>query len=616
MPDREDRFPRMEALLAALRAGRTRGRRIAAACGALVLAGTVAGGTALAMRGPEVCEGGAARVAEVWHAERRAAGERAFTATGLPYAGEAWGGAAALLDEYGASWTAMYGDACAATQVRGEQSAELLDLRMTCLNHQLAELDALIGLYEGADRSVVRRAVEAASGLPEVRRCADAEALRAGASARGASDPARVEALRSRLVAARTKARAGKAKDVLAELEAIAAESARLGEPSLTATAKLALARAQVATGADEAARASATAAVWQAIGDRDDEALWDSVTQVIAVVGYRLGRKAEATPWIEHARALLRRRGDPEPLRAALLRTIGKVELAAGDLSAAAPPLEEALAIEERTLGEVDARLVDTINALGAVRLKAGRYAEAQALFERSLRVCEATGGRGHPDLVNPLNNLALAFERQGRYDDAIAALREGQALLTAISADDPNIGLIQQNIGGMLHLAGRSAAARPELAAALAHLERTIGPEHPAIAGTLTFSGDVARALGDLGAARAAYARALAVREKALGEKHPELALCLLGLAEVDLLEGRPAEALAQIDRALAGIGEAPFDPGDLGQLHFARAKALRATGAAEASRAAAAAAGAALREAGAAGAKTLAELTRWEQ
>ena len=45
------------------------------------------------------------------------------------YAGDAARHAALGLDRWGEAWAQMRDDTCAATQVRGEQSAELLDLR-------------------------------------------------------------------------------------------------------------------------------------------------------------------------------------------------------------------------------------------------------------------------------------------------------------------------------------------------------------------------------------------------------------------------------------------------------------------------------------------------------
>ena len=615
-PDRKDRFPKMDALLAELQAGRNRGRRRLLALAGLGLAAAVASGTAWAMTGPGVCASGPERVQAVWNAGRRAAAEQAFTATGLPYAAGAWTGAATLLGDYGDAWAAMYVDTCEATHIRGEQSPELMDLRMTCLQHRLHDMDALLTLFERADVQVVKRAAEATVALPDLQACADAEALRNGALApRPTSDPAVSQGLRERLQAARARASAGQSKEAVPELERIVDEALALADPSLGAAARLALAVAQALTGADEAASASAAGAVWQAIADRDDETLWHALHHSIYVVGYKLARKAEAARWIEHAQALLRRRGEPKALKRNLLLDIGMVEIAAGNPGGADAPLAEALALFERAYGADHARLAPPLNSLGAARLRAGRYPEAQALLVRAVAVAEKAGGPDHPDLVQPLNNLALALERQDRHDEAIAALRRSLTILERINRDDPNVGLIRQNIGGMLNLAGRPGEAKLELSAALELLERTIGPEHPAIAGTLNFTGDVARALGDLPGARAAYDRALGIRQKALGLEHPDLALCLLGLAEVDLAEGHFTEALARADQALALVAATAQDPGDLGLLHFARAKALRATGSPEQANLAGAAARTALEAAGLVGHKPLAELTRWQ-
>ena len=80
----------------------------------------------------------------------------------------------------------MYTDACEATHVRGEQSAEVLDLRMACLNERLGNARALSDVFATADGKVVENAVSAAAALPSLDRCADvAAAARGGEAARG-----------------------------------------------------------------------------------------------------------------------------------------------------------------------------------------------------------------------------------------------------------------------------------------------------------------------------------------------------------------------------------------------------------------------------------------------
>ena len=111
---------------------------------------------------------------------RKAAIHAAFSRDGQePTPPQAFAGAARLLDDYVGRWASMYRDACEATHVRGEQSAEVLDLRMACLQERLTSVRALTDLFANADGKVVENAVGAASALPRLDRCADVPLLKA-----------------------------------------------------------------------------------------------------------------------------------------------------------------------------------------------------------------------------------------------------------------------------------------------------------------------------------------------------------------------------------------------------------------------------------------------------
>src|SRR5207244_4203421 len=109
----------------------------------------------------------------------RAAVEHAFGAAGKPFAAIAYRGVSRAIDRYAADWIAMHTEACEATRIRGEQSDEVLSLRMVCLDWRLAELKALTALFAQADAAVVEKSVEAAQALTSLAGCADAAALRA-----------------------------------------------------------------------------------------------------------------------------------------------------------------------------------------------------------------------------------------------------------------------------------------------------------------------------------------------------------------------------------------------------------------------------------------------------
>jgi eukaryotic-like serine/threonine-protein kinase len=81
-----------------------------------------------------------------------------------------------MLDAWGESFVTMHREACEATKVRHEQSAEALDLRMGCLRTRREQLRSTIRLLEEADLDVAQEAVALVASLPPVSGCADAAA--------------------------------------------------------------------------------------------------------------------------------------------------------------------------------------------------------------------------------------------------------------------------------------------------------------------------------------------------------------------------------------------------------------------------------------------------------
>src|SRR3982750_4760488 len=107
-----------------------------------------------------MCAGAGARLAGIWEPagvalRRKEAIHAAFGKTARAYAAQAFAATARLLDEYAGRWAAMYRDACEATHVRGEQSAEVLDLRMACLQERMTSLRAVTDVLSHADPTVV-----------------------------------------------------------------------------------------------------------------------------------------------------------------------------------------------------------------------------------------------------------------------------------------------------------------------------------------------------------------------------------------------------------------------------------------------------------------------------
>ena len=115
--------------------------------------------------------------------------KNAFLKTGKSYAADVHATVNRVLTGYAQGWANMYQEACEATQVRGEQSTEVLDLRMACLHERLGGLRALTDVFTEANGGVVENAVSAANALGSLDRCADVAAVAVGrAPARGSGD--------------------------------------------------------------------------------------------------------------------------------------------------------------------------------------------------------------------------------------------------------------------------------------------------------------------------------------------------------------------------------------------------------------------------------------------
>ena len=130
----------------------------------------------------------------------------------------------------------MYTDACQATQVRGEQSAEVLDLRMACLNEHLGNARALSDVFAAADGKVVENAVSAAAALPPLDRCADVTLLRAVVKPpEDAATRKRVDDLRGELANLIALRDSGQCARAIPRAEALISNARRVGYQPLLA---------------------------------------------------------------------------------------------------------------------------------------------------------------------------------------------------------------------------------------------------------------------------------------------------------------------------------------------------------------------------------------------
>jgi hypothetical protein len=322
------RWPSMTALIAALEHDPARARRRWGALAGVTL--LVGAAVVTLVRGPArseaLCGGGPARLAGAWEVPSAGARPRAeavgaaFAATHVPGAGAQAQRVEAALDRYASAWLGMYRDACEATRVRGEQSAETLELRTTCLEQRRASLAALTDVLRMANGAVVAAAARAVDALPPLETCADIKVLRADVEQpRDAATRARVAELRQRLAAAKALDDTGQHARAVAEAEGLERDARALGYRPLLAEVLATTGRFQ--DGAT-AATSRLTEAALTALAVKRDDVAAQAGAGLVGIFGGAPHGRDEGQHWARFTHAVLDRLGaGHDRLRASLAR-------------------------------------------------------------------------------------------------------------------------------------------------------------------------------------------------------------------------------------------------------------------------------------------------------
>jgi len=534
-----DRFSSMDALLDAIIRARRRPRRIAAAIGAGVVVLGLVGWATLRGERAEPCPDATPRLAGVWDAPTQSAIERAFLATGAPYAADAWRGTQPVLDRYAQAWVAMHRESCLATAVRHEQSADLLDRRTACLARRANELRALTALFGHADATAVEHAVSAANMLTPIDDCSgrDVTASR--------SDPVALAVERA-LADVKARWTAGSVASADAELEQLVRDARALRDPTLLARTLLqrGLWQRDLAPTAGqpvlrEAARVAEAAGL--------DAVKADALIGIVGALGvtFEGATLAEALAVADDARATLQRIGGDPAREAHLEEAVCDVYEAAGKVADA-----QACATHALTIVAPDRRAAVEVT-LGTILHDLGRLADSRAHYARALALVEERSGPHHPDIAVVLHDRALDFQEEGKLDEARADFERSLAILeAAYGRDAAPVAQSLAGLGNTLEYQGDHATALRHLTRARAIYVRIRGTED---VGILDGIGRVERALGHFAAAQALHEQALALRRAELGPEDADVAISHENLGQLFEVQKRYQLALAHYREAL---------------------------------------------------------------
>jgi len=273
-------------------------------------------------------------------------------------------------------------------------------------------------------------------------------------------------------------------------------------------------------------------------------------------------------------------------------LRLSARIRLAASH--AAAGDLEQADRLRKTLEKELQdlprekiLEVAPDVARLAARYASAGKAAEAGDLYDLSIGEIEWNGGSSHPALIPPLAGLAHLYAATHREEDAEKLLRRIHAMriggffarpwLHAAPTDDELIAFLEQR--------GRHEESEAVVRELVEECKRRLKGKEEVKAEVLGDLAMLARAHGAHDRAESALTELLEIRSGLPGEQSVADRFALRQLGDVLMRQGRFAEGLKHLRRALELHERSKADEwGFLADLLFLLAMAERSTGAHE--------------------------------
>jgi tetratricopeptide (TPR) repeat protein len=511
---------------------------------ALLVVGAVAASAFVAHRAStrqqHICRGAEAHMGGVWDAPQRQRVEQAFARVKLPYAPQAFASVSAKLDRFAGEWIAMRTDACEAVHVRGEQSEQILTLRMACLDTRLKEMGSLVELMAAADRELVEGSVEAVGKLSPVATCGDLTALTAPvAPPVDARARAQVESLRGKLAEARALANAGKFTSAEAVEAPLLVEARALRYEPAISEVLLELGDAELGAGRYDVASKTLHESLNVADEAHHDDVRGRALLGLAEVTGRWLGHYAQAEEYASGAVHVARRLGNLR-MESIALEQESRQHGYMGQLDPAIDEARRSITLTDRLFGADDLRRARVHNALSIALAELGRFDEAEREDRLSLEVAERALGPNHPMIATFLQDIGLDLVWSGRPAEALP---------------------LEQRAGEIV----------------LGEL----GPEHPQYANVLNNLGYAYNQMGRFAEGLELNQKSLAIYEKRFGSDHAENAYPIVGIGEALIALGRADAAVPVLERAAHLAEEHALDAETMGECHLHLGRALWESG-----------------------------------
>jgi tetratricopeptide (TPR) repeat protein/predicted Ser/Thr protein kinase len=555
LPQPEQRWPSMDALVAEIEAATRPRHARAIALAAVTIAGFGFGVVQLDRSQRErECERRGEQTRAVWSDAVAEQAEASLRAAGIE-TGDLFTRIGPRLDAYAAELGRLRTLACTQVEVDRDRTPAWRASVDECLDEGHASVTTLVGVFADPSEDTGLRAVSSVLALPLLTACTDERVLERRPVPHDATQRALVAALRDELAAIRLLDRAGRASEAAARTVAVASTARALDYPPLSVEVADVEASLAKQTGENAKSAAILEEAYYLALSAASDEQALRCATELVLLHGHELRQRAIGLVWARTAQALADRVGLADDAHAASLsKNLGSLYHAAGELAASVAAHERALALREQLLGEEHPDVAQSIDGLANAYSVRGDGKEAVALHQRGLAIRERVFGPTHPTVAESYGNLCAAYGRMGDLEASIAACKRGLAISDAtLGPNHPAAVLSASNLGVALSQRGRYDEALQYAERVLA-IERSIDPSSPDTALSLNNVGDVHLKLGNTDHALEHFTRARTLLETGPGKDHEVHAHVIENLARVYLYKADYPRALEEAEEALA--------------------------------------------------------------
>jgi len=415
--NRDERFADMNQAIETLSLTPDRGRLKGLVAATILASLTAWASVSIGHQDP--CAAAGEAIQRSWNDEARASIQRAFKATGAPFAIATADRTIEALDRVSREHADLRREVCEATHVEGTQSEGLLDRRMECLEHHRLRLEGLVSVLGSANIEAASNAFEAISLLPRASDClliSSAEQLAPPPSEEKTDEVTRLTEVLARAQAQFVAGDEPQATALLAaEVEAVEAVD------YLPLRAEFHRVQAMVHVKDGDGGTMELLQALSLSMELGDDKLSLENLTSFVynAIAGDKLD---QAEMWLALAQSLAAHRGNRISEQILLEKARAIYMGARGDRAGRVDHLSKALTLQLKSDPDDRLAIANIHCSLGLALIISGDPRSSEDHYQQCVDVHTALFGSGHPLTASGYMGLAGAARKRGDIEGALS--------------------------------------------------------------------------------------------------------------------------------------------------------------------------------------------------